>query len=230
MKKYKYILWDIDDTLIDFKSSEKIALKKCFEDYGVILTDEDVEVYSNINSRYWDLLTQGKIDKKVMLNKRFEDFTEQLNLEYIDCEAINRNYQEELGGCAIMYDGAYEICKEFQKTKKLYAVTNGTAVAQHKKLNKTGLVDLFDGIFISDEVGYEKPDIRFFDYVFNEIPNFKAEETIIIGDSLLSDMMGANNSGIDCCWFNPKGNINGNTNIKINFEIKMLNDLLEIIE
>ncbi len=228
-KKYKYLLWDIDDTLIDFKRSEKTALQVCFKKFGVVLTDEDIKIYSEINRNYWELLAQGKIEKSIMLNRRFEDFIQQLSLNKIDCEAINSLYQVALGDYAIMIDDAHEVCSQLKKTKKQYAVTNGTAVAQNKKLHNTGLVELFDGIFISDEVGYEKPDIRFFQYAFNKIADFKHEEAIIIGDSLSSDMVGANNAGIDCCWFNPKGNVNANTSIQINYEIKELKELFEIV-
>lgn len=228
-KSYKYLLWDIDDTLIDFKSSEKKALKMCFKEFGVVLTDEDVEIYSKINSNYWKLLEQGKIKKDTMLNRRFQDFVHHLSIDKIDYEAINNMYQDKLGDYAVMIDDAYEVCSKLKNSKKQYAVTNGTVVAQNKKLDKTGLREFFDEVFISDEVGYEKPDIRFFQYAFNKISGFSPEETIIIGDSLSRDMQGANYAGIDCCWFNPKGNINENTSIQINYEIKKLRELLEII-
>ncbi|MFI3168070.1 MAG: YjjG family noncanonical pyrimidine nucleotidase [Bacillota bacterium] len=229
-KHYKYLLWDIDDTLIDFKSSEKIALKKCFERFGVILTDEDVEIYSEINHNYWELLVQGKIEKSIMLNRRFEDFAQRLELHAFDCESINDMYQENLGDYAVMIENAHEVCSVLKQSKKQYAVTNGTIVAQNKKLHITGLKYLLDGIFISDEVGYEKPDARFFQFAFDNIDGFNPKEALLVGDSLTSDMAGANNAKIDCCWFNPKGNINKNTSIKIDYEIKNLKELLDIIK
>ncbi len=228
-KQYKYILWDIDDTLIDFKSSEKVTLKMCFKQFGVDLRDEDVQIYSQINHNYWELLVQGKIEKAIMLNRRFEDFVERLDLNGIDCEEMNSLYQVKLGEYAVMIDDAIHVCEQLKKSKKQYAVTNGTAIAQNKKLSNTGLRDLFDGVFISDEVGFEKPDISFFECAFNEIPDFKLEETLMIGDSLSSDMMGANNAGIDCCWFNPKGNVNENAAIKIDYEITKLKEIFDIV-
>ncbi len=228
-KHYKYVLWDIDDTLIDFKSSERMALKKCFKQFGIVLGDEDVEIYSEINRHYWELLIHGKIEKATMLNRRFEDFTQQLSLDIIDCEEVNNLFQVALGDYAVMVKDAYDVCEHLKKSKKQYAVTNGTAVAQNKKLHNTGLGELFDGIFISDEVGYEKPDARFFQFVFSEISNFKHEDAIMIGDSISSDMVGANNAGIDCCWFNPNGNVNINSSVQINYEIVKLKDLLDIV-
>ncbi len=229
-KHYKYLLWDIDDTLIDFKSSERMALKTCFERFGVVLSDEDVGIYSEINRNYWELLAHGKIEKATLLNRRFEDFTRQLSLDKIDCEEVNNLFQVALGDNAVMFNDAYDVCAYLKKSKRQYAVTNGTAVAQNKKLHKTGLDKLFNGVFISDEVGWQKPDARYFQFVFSEILDFKHEEAIIIGDSISSDMAGANNVGIDCCWFNPNGNVNDNTSIQINYEIKRLKDVLEIVE
>ncbi|MFI3229236.1 MAG: YjjG family noncanonical pyrimidine nucleotidase [Bacillota bacterium] len=228
-KNYKYLLWDVDDTLIDFKSSEKMTVRECFKIYGVSLTDEDIEIYSEINRNYWELLAQGKIEKSAMLSCRFKDFVQHLSLESIDYEGINSMYQEKLGDYAVMIEDAYEVCFQLKKTKQQYAVTNGTIVAQNKKLDKTGLRALFDGVFISDEVGYEKPDLQFFRCAFDNIAGFKREEAILIGDSLSSDIMGANNAGIDCCWFNPKGKVNENSSIKIQYEIKKLKELLDIV-
>lgn len=228
-KHYKYLLWDIDDTLVDFKISEKIALKECFKQVSVDLSDEDILVYSKINHDYWKLLEQGKIEKSIMLNQRFEDFSKYLSLESIDSQAINKMFQIMIGDYAVMIDGAYEICVNFKEIKKQYALTNGTAIAQNRKLKNTGLIEIFDDVFISDEVGYDKPNIRFYEHVFDKIPEFKKEEALVIGDSLSSDILGANNAGIDCCWFNPKGAINENPDIKMNYEIKALNELLEII-
>lgn len=228
-KQYKYLFWDIDDTLIDFKSSEKAALKMCFQHFGVVLTDEDVAVYSQINHNYWELLVQGGIEKSTMLTRRFEDFVQRLSLDGIDCQAMNALYQVKLGDYAVMMADGYDVCAQLSHSNKQYAVTNGTAVAQNKKLQITGLGALFDDIFISDVVGCEKPDVRFFQHAFSKIPEFNPEEALLIGDSLSSDMTGANNAGIHCCWFNPKGKTNPHSSIQIDYEIKRLRELFEIV-
>ncbi|MFI3172066.1 MAG: YjjG family noncanonical pyrimidine nucleotidase [Eubacteriales bacterium] len=203
INKYKYILWDIDDTLINFKKSEKAALQQCFAPYDIILTDAEIEVYSEINKKYWSSLEKGLIDKPTLLVKRFEELGAYLQ-KTVDAVNINKAYQLALGDYVIFNDGALELCTKLQKQAKQYAVTNGTAVAQDKKLRTSGLIHIMDDVFISDKIGYEKPDIRFFEYAFAHIPGFKKEEAIIIGDSLTSDMQGGNNSGIACCWYNPK--------------------------
>lgn len=228
-KDYKFILWDIDDTLVDFKASEKVALKKCFEAQNVSLSDEDIEVYSKINYDYWKLLEKGEIEKSIMLNKRFDDFIKYLSVEDIDSSTINKNYQLCLGDYTVMYENAFEICSSLKGVKKQYAITNGTALAQQRKLKNTGLDKIFDDIFISDLIGYQKPDVRFFEYVAQKIPNFNPKQALVIGDSLTGDIKGANNAGIDCCWANLKSESNCDESLKVNFEIKTLKEVLDII-
>lgn len=227
-KDYKFILWDIDDTLIDFKASEKVALKECFKEYGVELSDEDITVYSTINHTYWKKLELGLVEKTSMLEQRFHDFIEHLGASGIDGALINKKFQHAIGDHVVMYEGALEICKKLKGMKPQYAITNGTIIAQEKKLKNTGLDKIFDGVFISDKIGYQKPDIRFFEHVFANIPGFNPEEAIIIGDSLSSDMKGANNVGIDCCWFNAR-EVKLEDGININFEVKNIQAVYEII-
>lgn len=227
-KEYKFILWDIDDTLIDFKASEKVALKKCFKVYDVELSEEDIEVYSKINQDYWKMLELGQIEKGLMLGQRFTDFIEYLKVKGIDGATINKEFQMSIGDHVVMFDGAMEICEKLKGVKPQYAVTNGTIIAQERKLKNTGLDEIFDGVFISDKIGFQKPDARFFKHVFANIPGFNPEEAIIIGDSLSSDMKGANNAGIDSCWFNFR-EVENEDGIEFNYEIKCIEELYEII-
>lgn len=223
--KYKFVFWDIDDTLLNFKESERAALQQCFTPYGIQLEDEDIEVYSEINRKYWKKLEQGLIDKSTLLVKRFQDFGEYLQKE-VDAENINATYQLALGDHVVFHQGGFEICTHLKGKVKQYVVTNGTAIAQDKKLKISGLIDIMDDVFISDKVGYEKPDIRFFEHAFSKIPDFKKEEAIIIGDSLTSDMKGGNNAGIACCWYNPNG-LPCPEDLKIEY---VITDLVELKE
>lgn len=239
-KNYEIILWDIDDTLIDFKASEKMALRSCFAEYGVELSDEDIDVYSNINHNYWKLLEQGKVVKTEMLVQRFVDFIECLKQSEtevackgvkqpdIDGADINMKYQLALGDYPVMYEDALAICTELKGKKRQYAVTNGTIVAQEKKLKNTGLDQIFEQIFISDEVGYQKPDVRFFQHCFENISDFHIESVLLIGDSLSSDMKGGNLAGVDCCWANMR-NEEKPEDLRIDYEIHKLKELRDIL-
>ncbi len=227
-KKYKFILWDVDGTLIDFDKSEKLALKYCFSKFDLFPTAEDLEEYAEINRGYWRLLEQGLIEKKLALELRFSDFFEYLGAKNLDAAEMNRLYQSALGENCVMNDDALELCSDLKGNYKQYVVTNGTAAAQSGKLKNTGLGELMDGIFISEALGFEKPDVRFFDGCFEKITDFSKDLAIIIGDSLTSDMQGGNNAGIDCCWFDPKCLI-APLSLKIKYHIRSLKELRQIL-
>ena len=226
----KVILWDIDGTLLDFIKAEYAAIKKCFEVFQLgECTDEMISRYSKINRGYWERLERKEITKPAVLVGRFRDFFAGENIDTNCAEEFNKEYQIRLGDTICFCDDSYELIKSFKDRVKQYAVTNGTKIAQDKKLVKSGLIDLFDDIFISEEVGYEKPDIRFFEHVWAKIGAYKPDEVMIVGDSLTSDMQGGNNAGIVCCWYNPK-RANNNSCLKIDYEITNLNQILEIVK
>lgn len=226
----KVILWDIDGTLLDFIKAEYAAIKKCFEVFQLgECTDEMISRYSKINRGYWERLERKEITKPEVLVGRFRDFFSGENIDTNCAEEFNKEYQIRLGDTICFCDDSYELIKSFKDRVKQYAVTNGTKIAQDKKLVKSGLIDLFDDIFISEEVGYEKPDIRFFEHVWAKIGAYKPDEVMIVGDSLTSDIQGGNNAGIVCCWYNPK-RANNNSCLKIDYEITNLNQILEIVK
>ena len=226
----KVVLWDIDGTLLDFQKAEHQAINTCFEIFDLgKCTDEMIARYSVINRKYWERLERKEITKPEVLVGRFEEFfaTEHIITE---CAAeFNEEYQLRLGDTICFCDDSYELVKGLKGRVKQYAVTNGTKVAQDKKLDKSGFRELFDDVFISEDVGVEKPDIRFFEYVWECIGKYEPEEVLIVGDSLTSDMQGGNNAGILCCWYNPKG-LENDKGLKIDYEIGDLQKVREIVE
>lgn len=227
--RFKYILWDVDGTLVNFEKSEKVSLKQCFLHYGIEPTEDDYQVYSKINRSYWLRLEQGLLNKRQVCLGRFADFFDFLGVKNIDAEEMNDSFQKALAENCVENDGAYELCKQLGNSYRQYIVTNGTKVAQTGKLKNSGLGELMDGVFISEVIGYEKPDVRFFQRCFEQIPGFSREQAIIVGDSLTSDMLGGNNAGIACCWFNPQGLAVPENAPKLDFIIKTLSELKEII-
>ena len=225
----KVILWDVDGTLLDFKKAECAAIKKCFEIFGLgECTDEMIGRYSVINRGYWEKLERGEITKPEVLVNRFVDFFETENIKSDCAKEFNEQYQKWLGETVCFCDNSYELMENLKGRVKQYAVTNGTKAAQDRKLSKSGLIDIFDGVFISEVVGCEKPGIKFFEYVWEQIGDYDKKEILIVGDSLTSDIQGGNNAGIMCCWYNPK-NIKNETNLRIDYEIDDLQKILEII-
>lgn len=226
----KVILWDIDGTLLDFGAAEKAAIHQCFASHGLgECTDDMLERYIVINRRYWEALEKGELTKPEVLVGRFREFFETEGLPVEKAESFNAEYQVRLGDTVVFCDNGFELVQKYKGELKQYAVTNGTKVAQDRKLKNSGLDVLLDGIFISDVLEVEKPNIGFFDLVFAEIGNYAKDEVLIVGDSLTSDMQGGVNAGIVTCWYNPKGFVN-NKKIDINFEIKNLWEIEQILQ
>lgn len=229
MNKIKVILWDIDGTLLNFLEAEKCAIRKCFEIFGLgECTDKMLSEYSLINKKYWEILERGEMTKSQILEARFIDFFSMYNLDGGVAPAFNKEYQLQLGETVCFNDNGYELVKNLKSNYKQYAVTNGTKVAQDRKLNKSGLIDLFDGVFISDVIGFEKPSKEFFVPVLEELKAYNKEEILIVGDSLTSDMLGGNNISVLCCWYNPEHKEN-NKGVKVDFEIDDLQKLMYIL-
>ena len=200
------ILWDIDGTLLDFLAAEKAAIRACFAQFGLgDCSDEQIARYSAINQSYWRRLENGEITKAQVLVGRFEEFFSQEGLDPALAVPFNETYQVRLGDTVCFMDRSYELISRLRGRVRQYAVTNGTRVAQERKLKKSGLGELFDGVFISELVGAEKPSPAFFDYVFDHIGPVEKPEVLMVGDSLTSDMRGGIQAGIPCCWYNPKG-------------------------
>lgn len=226
----KVILWDIDGTLLNFEKSENYAMKKCFSllELGEC-TDEMISRYAKINRKYWEALERGELTKPEVLIGRFQEFFATEGLDTNKAEAFNAEYQLCLGDKAFFYDDGYKLVKELQGKVKQYVVTNGTQVAQKRKLERSGLGPLMDGVFISDEIGFEKPNIHFFNHVFEKIGAYEKDEIMIVGDSLTSDITGGNNAGILCCWYNPKKQEN-TTSLHIDYEIQNLWQIENILQ
>ena len=226
---YKIIFWDVDNTLLSFDAQERNALKKCFLEFNLgELTEEMLEAYIKINVSYWEALERKEITRNEVLHNRFDDFFKLYDLHASTYE-FNKRYQEELGETIVFNDDAYNLVKSLKGKYLQYATTNGSLEAQNKKLNKSHLIDLFDGVFISELIGKDKPSKEYFDYVLNHVPSVDKDEMLIIGDSLTSDMLGGVNIGIKTCWYNPK-HLDNKLNLKIDFEISSLNQVIDILE
>lgn len=227
---YKYLLWDIDGTILDFIAAESCAIKALFKKYDLgECTDQMVSVYSEINTKYWKKLEKNEITKPEVLTGRFREFFDIYGIDTSIINSFNSDYQLALGDYIIYVDNAKEILLSQKGKFVLCAVTNGTKIAQEKKLRVSGLDKIFDHIFISENVGYEKPNMEYFEYVFNTLGITDKKEVLIIGDSLTSDIKGGYNAGIDTCWFNPLHKEN-NLNIPVSYEIDTLEGVNDILE
>lgn len=227
---YKVILWDIDGTLLDFHAAESVAIRALFLKHNLgICTDEMLADYSKINRTYWQRLERGELTKPEVLVGRFQEFFGKYGLNTDCAVAFNDDYQLALGDTVRFFPGAWETVTALKGKVLQCAVTNGTAIAQHRKLKNSGLGEIFDDVFISDEVGFEKPMVAFFDAVRAKIGTFSPDEVLIVGDSLTSDIQGGNNVGIHTCWFNPAA-APLPSDLRIDYDIRCISEVLEICQ
>ena len=227
---YKVLLWDIDGTILDFKASEKHAIRACFEYFGIgECTDEMIARYSKINDKYWKKLERGELTKPEVLRGRFAEFFESEGIDFDRVDDFNGEYQVRLGDRVFFFDNSYELLCDLRAKVKQYAVTNGTYIAQSKKLANSGLDKIFDGVFISDKIGAEKPTLEFFEHVFANVEKCEKSEMLIIGDSLTSDVKGANNAGIPCAYYTQHATFENTTDLRIDYVISDLREIYSIL-
>jgi YjjG family noncanonical pyrimidine nucleotidase len=225
----KAILWDIDGTILDFKEAEYYGMKNCFTHFGLgECTDQMIATYAAINDKYWEMLERKEVTRQELFTARFKEFFDGEGIVFDKLVEFNKEYQHQLSTLIFFRDNGYELIKELKGQIKQYAVTNGSYNVQKHKLEKSGLKELFEDCFISDQIGVEKPNVEFFDHVKKAIGPMEDDEIIIVGDSLTSDMKGGNNAGISCCWYNPfeKKDVKG---LKIDYEIRNLWEIKEIV-
>ncbi|MBQ3133161.1 MAG: YjjG family noncanonical pyrimidine nucleotidase [Clostridia bacterium] len=199
---YRIVLLDLDDTLLDFKKTEAAAVSQTLARFGIEPTPAVVQRYSEINQSLWKKLEKREITREKLLPHRFELLFAELAVNE-DSNRVQAVYEKTLGTGHYFIDGAPELLQTLSKNHALYLVSNGTASVQRGRIASAGIEPYFRRMFISHEIGYNKPDIRFFEACFAEIDRFDKSETIIIGDSLSSDMEGGRRAGIATCWFNP---------------------------
>jgi len=226
--KFKTLLFDVDDTLLDFQLTEKKALQALFQEEELTLTDEIEATYKKINSQLWRDFEQGKTDKKTVTDTRFSLLFAQLN-KTVDGKKMGEQYRYHLGQGHDLLGNSKEIIERLQPDYELYIVTNGVAKTQYQRLNDSNMATFFNDIFVSEEVGYQKPMKEYFDHVFERIPNFEREKTMIIGDSLASDIQGGNLANIQTLWLNPSKQP-ATQAIQPTYEISRLDDIFSILE
>ena len=217
------VLFDLDDTLFDFHKAEKIALTKTLVHFGIDPTEETLALYSTINAAHWKRLELGEISREEVKVGRYRELFKTIGVE---CDPVKATayYESMLAIGHYFMPGAPELLEEIYGKYRLYIVSNGTAKVQEGRIGSSGIAKYMDGIFISQILGANKPDKQFFDICFAEIPDFSLSETVIIGDSLSSDIKGGINAGITTVWFNPKG-IENDNDIKPDYTIKELSEV-----
>ena len=224
--KYNTILLDADDTVLDFKKSEAVALRATLERFSLRVDEEVISTYSEINDGYWKALERGEVIKSDLRWLRFADLCKTFGFE-VAPTLMADEYESNLSKTPYMLDGAAELCRDLAEKYRIYIVTNGQKKVQKGRLFCTPLTAYFIKAFISEDVGYEKPSREYFEKVASEIPEFDKSKTVIIGDSLTSDIKGGIGFGIDTCWYNPHGKALPD-GINVTYNVRSFEDIRKI--
>lgn len=218
------LLFDADGTLYDFKATEDISLRKVFENYGIEYSTENLRIYHEKNSRLWELYEKGQVKQDVIKWKRFSDLFSALDLDYDGHEA-GELYTDLLAENGIMIDGAVALLDKLYGKHKLYIITNGIAKTQHGRIDGTDTRKYYEKIYISTEMGVQKPDKAFFDIVLSE-SGLDKKRSIVIGDSEKSDIMGAHNAGLKSIFIS----FTGEKSTLADYSVSSYDELLEYID
>ena len=197
-----FVFLDIDDTLLDFRKAEAIALSKALQDMDLEPAEATIARYSQINRQQWELLEEGLLTREQVLLRRFELLFAELGVAR-SAERIRDLYEGYLAIGHHFMPGAPELLEALHGRCRLFIASNGTAKVQASRIASAGIGPYFERIFVSEEMGHEKPSRAFFAACFAQISGFAAERAIIVGDSLSSDVRGGKNAGILSCWYNP---------------------------
>lgn len=228
MKKYEILMFDLDNTILDFDKSEDYALLKLIERFGIQRKDEFIGKYTEINDELWSKLEKGAVSFDELANSRFS-LTMECFGQSVDGRQWNELYTDYLAEACFPIDGALEVVEALSHSFRIFIITNGLVKVQKKRIETSGLLDYSKGVFVSQLMGVSKPDRLFFERAAAEISNFCKEKTLVIGDSLSSDVKGGYNFGVDTAWLNKGGAVNS-SGIKPTYEIKELRELYEILK
>ena len=185
----KNIFLDLDDTILNFTAGEAKALSQTLREAGIEPTEAILDRYHIINTAHWELLEEGRLTRDEVLVQRFEQLFRELGVDHSG-KAISERYEVLLSCQHDFMPGAEQLLKDLSSRYDLYLASNGAAAVQNPRLDDAGLRPYFKGIFISEEIGADKPSKAFFDACFAAIPGFRLEETVMVGDSLTSDIRG----------------------------------------
>lgn len=224
----EFLFLDLDDTILDFKKAEYIAIGKTISDFGVEPTEEVRHRYHMINKWHWEQLELGKLTRAQVLENRFKVLFQELGVD-VDAEKVARSYEKNLGTGHWFLPGAEEAVDRLSKKYRLFLASNGTASVQKGRMTSANLYLFFETVFVSQEIGHNKPSKAYFDACFAQIPGFDPDKCIMVGDSLTSDILGGKNAGIRTVWVNPD-HAPARPDIIPDYEIEALSQLEALLE
>ncbi len=227
--KYEVIIFDADETLFDFKKTERDALRNPMVEFDIQYDENHhLKVYKELNTAIWKELEEGLITQEKLKVERFKRLSDKLNAGFDEVE-FTKAYTKHLSNGSFLYDDSIALVESLHKDYKLTIITNGLSEVQDSRIRKSIIAKYFQDIVVSEDVKVAKPDPKIFEHALNNINHTDKDKVLIVGDSLTSDIQGGINFGIDTCWYNPNKIVNS-TGIKPTYEISNLMELKDIIE
>ena len=223
--QFKAVLIDIDNTLFDFHKSSYAALVQSFFEIGVTFTPEMFQDYTLVNNAHWEAYERGEIKKEEIYTHRFEQYFSSIGIA-ADQTKFDQSYRTNLSKQVAFMPHCEELLKALHGKYKVFVVTNGDTFAQERRIRNSGMEQYFDGVFISEQLGCKKPDKEYFDRVFALIGEEYRDCSILVGDSLSSDMQGGRNAGIPTCFYGKREQADE----RCDYVIEDLLDLLPILQ
>lgn len=228
MAKYYCILFDADNTLLNFDAAENKALAETLVNYGIEPDAETVQTYRTINEELWRQLEKGQIRREKLFGERFSRFLKAINAAGDGVE-MNRCYLEQLSTHPdLMSPEVLDVLRELSEVATLAIVSNGAQKVQTRRLEESGVMNFMEDVFISEKMGCEKPNARIFDAALRALGVENREHVLMVGDSLSSDIQGGSNAGLDTCWYNPNHTENPGKVIPT-YEIASLEELYPLV-
>lgn len=224
----EFLFLDLDDTILDFHKAERIAVSKTFREFGIAPTDEVLERYKSINIAHWKMLERGELTRAEVLVNRFRALFEEYGLT-CNAAAVATSYEDNLSIGHFFLPGAEEAVERLSKKYRLFLASNGTAKVQAGRMTSANLYRFFEKVFVSEEIGHNKPSRDYFDAAIAQIPGFDPAKAMMVGDSLTSDIKGGINAGIRTCWVNPK-HLPADPDIPADYEIEVLSQLEALLD
>ena len=228
MAKYYCILFDADNTLLDFDAAESKALADTLRNYGIEPDAETVQTYRTINGELWRQLEKGQIRRDKLMAERFTRFLKAVNAAGSGAE-MNQYYLDQLSTHPdLAAPNVLDVMKELAEVATLAVVTNGFDRVQSRRVAESGLKEFVEEVFVSEKLDSEKPNRKIFDTALCSLGVENRERVLMVGDSLTSDIQGGINAGLDTCWFNPSHNENPGK-VCPTYEIETLEELYPLV-
>ena len=224
----EFLFLDLDDTILDFHKAERIALSKTLASFGLDPTEAVLGRYHIINKEHWERLERKELTRDQVLEGRFRTLFAELG-RTVDAAAVTRTYEQNLSIGHYFLPGAQEAVQRLSQKYRLFLASNGTATVQHARLTSAGLYPYFEKVFVSQEVGHNKPSREYFDACFSQIPGFDAGKALMVGDSLTSDIRGGSRAGMKTCWINPD-HLPPRADIPADYQLERLAQLEALLE